>query len=65
MLFKANIIATVNPYSSYSSDLWLPISGIIPKYALSNIDISFSFYQCYGIGNRISSEIFYIDFESF
>lgn len=51
----AKIIAIVYPYSFISSDLWLVISGIIPKHALSNIDISLSF-QLYGIGNYLYSK---------
>ena len=43
-------MATVNPSSSYSSDLCPVISGIIPKQALSNIVILLS-SQCYGADN--------------
>lgn len=51
MLLIARIIATVNPYSSYSSGLWSDISGIIPKYALPNIVMFYSFLYSYGVGN--------------
>ena len=47
----ANIIATVNPSSSYSSGLCPSILGMILKHALSNIVISSSFYQCCGTGS--------------
>ena len=42
-------MATVNPSSFYSSDLWLFISGIYPNIAISNI-VGFVSYYSDGIG---------------
>ena len=59
LLVIAKIIATVYPSSFVSSGLWLPISGIIPKHALSNIDIFYSSYHSCGYGRWPHSSIYF------
>ena len=52
IVYNARIMATVNPSSFYSSGLWLPISGIYPNIAISNI-VGFVSYYSDGIGNYL------------